>query len=247
MNISERVYWLTLISLFFIIAALIWFVFIPYQLLEYNLAVNLFTSSIFTVLTIVFISWLFSLREKAEWHAVRNEVFFRIKIELLTLFGMSVDYFEGGPELKTALMLEKDKTKNVELVANGLKNLGLSQMKKDNYTVMNFFKESNEIESFLNTDKRISDIQGIYSKHLPADITASLMKLQHYVWALDSLRKFHGSFNNLAVTSNALFLAFTDTYENVRVEMLKTPLLNILEEIHKLHSIKDLKFSYPPL
>ena len=76
MNISEKGYWLTLIAIFSIFAVLIWAVFIPKQFIEYNLGVNLFTSSIFTVLTIVFLSWLFDLREKAEWHQLEMRYFF---------------------------------------------------------------------------------------------------------------------------------------------------------------------------
>jgi hypothetical protein len=244
--VSERVYWILLITIFTTLALIIWLWLVPCQILEYNLAVNLFTSSIFMVATVISLSWLITIREKAEWQHVREEVFFRIRMELMTLFGSSVDYFEGGLELKASLMLEKEKIKNIELIGNALKNIRFSLLRKDNIAVTNFFNDLTEADAFLDSDKKISEIQGIYSKHLPANITESLMKIQHSIWALDYLRRFQGSFN-LSSSPVSPFFALKDTYENIRVELLKTPLSNILSEINELYSIKELKFTYPPL
>lgn len=231
---------------FSLFAAIIGLVLIPYQLIDYNLAVNLFTSSIFTVLTIIFLSWLFDLREKAEWHAVREEVFFLIKLELIGLFTITTDYFKGGVELKNSLMSEKDKERNIQLVGDSLKNLCLSSIRSDNYTVNDFFQQSKEIESFLDAGKKLSEIQVLYSRHLPAEITVSLMKIQQHIGALEYSKKFHTSFNKLS-PSDPLYTSFSKQYENIRIEMLKPSLVNILCEIKKLHSRKELEFSYPPL
>jgi glucan phosphoethanolaminetransferase (alkaline phosphatase superfamily) len=63
-HISLKIFWLALVVFFSAFALLIWVWLIPYGNLEYNLAVNLFTSSIFMVFTIVFLNVLFNARKK---------------------------------------------------------------------------------------------------------------------------------------------------------------------------------------
>jgi hypothetical protein len=244
--VSERVYWIILITIFTALALIIWLWLVPYQVLEYNLAVNLFTSSIFMVATVISLSWLISLREKAEWHAVREEVFFRIRLEISNLFDLAIEYFEGGFELKMQLMQEKDKQKNMDMIYNGLEKIGNSDITKNNLVVAHFFKDLQEIENFQNVDKNIANIQGIYSKHLPADITVSLMKLQHCIWALESYKKLDDNFGKLQNTiSGPLISTAKDILELNRLEMLKAPLVKLLKEIQILYSIEELKFNYP--
>jgi hypothetical protein len=141
MFLSEKLYWLILIAGFTAFATLLWFWLIPCQIIEYNLAVNLFTSSIFMVLTVVFLSWLFSLRERAEWNNVKNEVFFNIRLELATLFDEILEYLEGGLDLKISLYGEKDKQKNREMISSGLKKLIDSKIVPTSLAVSSFFKD----------------------------------------------------------------------------------------------------------
>ena len=79
MFVSERLYWIILIAFFTALALTIWLWLVPYQILEYNLSVNLFASSIFMVATVISLSWLISLREKAEWNVVKYAVHSRIQ------------------------------------------------------------------------------------------------------------------------------------------------------------------------
>ena len=73
------------------------------------------------------------------------------------------------------------------------------------------------------------------------------MKLQHCIWTLESFKKFNDSFNNSQLASNALISTAKDIFENNRVEMLKAPLVSLLEEIQTLYSIQELKFNYPAI
>lgn len=72
--LSEKAYWVILIVVFIGLALSIWFWLIPCGIVEYNLGVNLFTSSIFMLMTIVFLSWLFVFREKMYWKTVEKKV-----------------------------------------------------------------------------------------------------------------------------------------------------------------------------
>ena len=223
----------------------IWIILIPFHILEYNLGVNLFTSSIFTVLTILFLSWLFSLREKAEWKAVREEVYFQIKLELLTLFQMVADYFDEGFKLKNELLLEKDKVKNIGSLSLGLRNLRLTSVRKDNVYITNFFQFSDDIQNFRKVNSKLSEIQSLYSKHLPADITVSLIKIQNSISLIENCKLFNEQITNSSLTSHELLSSLKDSYDKIRVDMLNGSLNSMLEEIHKLHSSKELEFSFP--
>jgi hypothetical protein len=70
-------------------------------LIEYSLGVGIFTSSIFLVLTIIFLSYLFRIREIREWNRVKSVVYFRInkiaeKIETNMIHNFVLYEFKGG-------------------------------------------------------------------------------------------------------------------------------------------------------
>lgn len=69
--LSEKAYWIILIVAFTEFS-LVWFWLVPYRIVEYNLGANLFTGPIFMVLTIVFLSWLFTSGEKNQWSLVEE-------------------------------------------------------------------------------------------------------------------------------------------------------------------------------
>jgi len=71
---SEKLYWLILIAAFTGFGLLTWVWLIPDGIVEYNLGVNLLTSSVFMVFTIVFLSWLSRLREELQWKLARDQL-----------------------------------------------------------------------------------------------------------------------------------------------------------------------------
>jgi len=249
LNISEELYLIGIALVFLAISLFlgleIWVV--HNSFFEYTVWTDVFSSSIFLVLTILLLSWLLKVREIREWHTVRDEVFFRIRLELSNLFDLATEYFEGGSSFKMELMEEKDKKKNMDMLVKGLEKLSNSDVVSSNLIVMDFFKNSWEMEDFQNADEKLANIQGLYSRHLPADITISLMKLQECIWTLDNLKKANDIFNKSTLISNLIASTAKDAYENNKVEMLKIPLVNLLKEIHVLYSIPELKFNYPPI
>jgi hypothetical protein len=72
--VSEKLYWIILITVFTTVALIVWSYLFPNGVIDANLAANLFTSSIFMVLTVVFLSWLLNVREKSDWKIVEERV-----------------------------------------------------------------------------------------------------------------------------------------------------------------------------
>lgn len=240
-KISQKQYWVILVILFTAIslfmAGLLWI--FPPNTIGYDLAVGFLTSSFFMILTIVFFSWLLDVREKAEWYAVREEVYFKIRLELASLFIQVVDYFEGGIELKVLLMHEKEN--GIESLIQNLKRLRNSRLEPTNISL--FFNKGEEIQEFKIIERRLAETQGLYSKHLPANITVSLMKIQRSIWALDN---FKGLANGLAQASDIIPKNTLIDFENNKIELLKTQLVTLVEEMIQLFAKRELNFSFPP-
>lgn len=200
--------------------------------------------------TIIFLSWLFSLREKAEWNVVRNEVYFNIRLELASLFDEVIEYLKGGFDFKLTLWAEKDKEKNMSLISSGLNNLKNSKIDPESLAVSQFFKHRESLEPFLDVEKHLSDIQTKYSKHLPADITVSLIRIQQGIWGLEMVNTFSTKLQELSSRSPtplSLFLPqISKGFESIHLEMLQGPLIALTKELNLLYSNVQLRFSYPP-
>jgi len=97
--LSERNYWILLIFFLSGFALLIWLWLIPYGIVEYNLGVNLFTSSIFMALTVVFMSLLIDLREKRRWKSVENGVYQKIGWHMKNILSEFTYLLNFPPEL----------------------------------------------------------------------------------------------------------------------------------------------------
>ena len=80
--LSEKSYWIILIIGLIIFVSLIEFMLIPYEILDYNLGINLISEGIGILFTIIFLTWLFSLRESRQWKPVEDEVIRRIGVRL---------------------------------------------------------------------------------------------------------------------------------------------------------------------
>jgi len=96
---SEKVYWFFLIMLFGVFALLIWFWFIPKEIVEYNLGVNLLTGSVFMVLTVIFLSYLSNLRQQNEWKIVKERVYDTISWHTKSIAAYFSDFLDFPSEL----------------------------------------------------------------------------------------------------------------------------------------------------
>jgi hypothetical protein len=157
---------------------------------------------------------------------------------------------EGGLNFKFSLLAEMDKQKNIDLIALKLSSLKDAKIDSNSMAVSSFFKDRRALGVFLSVERRLGDIQSRYTKHLPADVTLSLIKLQQSIWALELLYTFHNKLfelsskpSTLAVTS---FLPLIlKEIESVRLDLLQAPLRALTKEIDLLYSKKQLRFNYP--
>lgn len=178
MSISERVYWLILITIFTVLAAVIWLILIPYQLIEYNLAINLLTSSVFTVITIVFLSVLFDLRQKAEWKRVKDLVYSKLKTETGVLTSHIFSYIAKTPkiiELQSSYPLfdiADTLPENIEIAMN------------ESFISVVFHEDSFWL--FSGPQKELALIQDRYFSFLSSEMVQSLMKIEDYLSDIQS-------------------------------------------------------------
>ncbi|MCJ7631966.1 hypothetical protein MUP77_06175 [Candidatus Bathyarchaeota archaeon] len=156
--ISERSYWILLIVLFAGFSLLVMFILIPYGVVEYNLGVNLFTSSVFMVLTIFFLTWMINLQEK------KRSKFFQATVQ-----SRIADHINVLSTWVQILALEKDK-KLSGLVKNDIKERRqqLSQLSQIGESVLELQLKNELVE----LDRRIDVLLNMYEVvvHAPSNI-----------------------------------------------------------------------------
>lgn len=164
--LSERTYWIILIIAFSVIASLIWFWLIPYQIIEYNLGINLFTSSIFMVLTIIFLGWLLTLRERREWKFAKDRTLNQIKHLLKDAFFLLQNLCEipDSPDSKRSLLSELANQKRIPL----RKDI-TSYLSKEDYNIDGY------IEAFDEIADELKDIERYYSTFLEPKLLCNLL------------------------------------------------------------------------
>src|SRR3990170_7165336 len=107
---SERSYWILLIALFTGFSLSVMFLLIPYHIIEYDLGIDLFTSSVFMVLTIIFLTWIINIQEK------KRSKFFQDRVQ-----SRIADYINILSTWVEMLATEKDK-KFTKLLKNEIKD-----------------------------------------------------------------------------------------------------------------------------
>jgi len=218
--LSEKTYLIILILGFTGITLFIWLMLIPYGIVEYNLGVNLFTSSIFMVLTIVFLSWLFNLREKQEWKNVEALVNKRIGKYHYSLFDILARFiypqiFRPHPN--------KEKVLEILKALNGTKKATLATHANQNYFSRPLDPLSEEqLEILFKLRKYIGNLEIKHSRFIKPKILMSLMEIEN---CLDIIEE---DFN--------LFKKFPGSGKAVKEEIAKS-ILMIMKEIYKIHKM----------
>jgi len=217
--LSEKIYWIILIVAFAGFALSIWLVLIPYEVVEYNLGVNLFTSSIFMVLTVIFLSLLANLRERREWKNVETWVKRKMGEQLYYLFNIlaRVIYpkqFSPDPPKEQMLTILK----------------ALNEMKEATLTeyAYNYFPKPLDDLSVYQLDvlfrfkRYLSDLETKYFRFFKSEICLSLMEIQTLLNSIEAdfslVKRFEGS-------------------QNVVEKSMSESILRIMKEIYKLHKM----------
>ncbi len=185
--ISETAYLLLITTAFSLLSAIlaieIWV--LPVKFIEYGLAISLFTSSIFLVLTIVFLSLLLTIREKREWKRIHKIVYEQIQSTIESLFDSILTNVEHGTEIRIKITrdrLDQDK---------GDQNAGklyfhqlelLTMLKPRPWGGAEFLSMDNEWfnESFNLNLQKIKDIQLRYPK-LPTEVIEFLVRISQEI------------------------------------------------------------------
>lgn len=96
-------------------------------ILEYNLAIGLFTSLLTTSLTVIFINFVLSYRKQKQWKEVRDNALFEIAVEMMSIFSEIIELVDGSFNALTFKMTITS-TKD----PNARKTLILSKIKEYN-------------------------------------------------------------------------------------------------------------------
>jgi hypothetical protein len=168
--LSEKSYWIILILSFTIFALSIWIFLIPYHILEYSLGVGFFTSAIFMVLTIVFLSWLFNLRETRQWEHVKKRVLKLLGLELTSLARFFMMMFH---ETINKPLWSSDKA-----FLDTLEELNNQSKLNVSDTWISMLSSGEFAGIFEDYEKRLSDIEDRYFRFLDYRLVDSLMEIR---------------------------------------------------------------------
>ncbi len=243
--LSEKIYWIILIVGLIVFVSLIGLVLIPCRILDYNLGINLISESIGILFTIVFLTWLFNLREKNQWKVVENEVYSDIQMEIASLFNAILDYVEGGLKLKVTALGKQDKEtrKKSLIVLQELKDT--EKMKLNDVLLYTLLENRNSTEIFSEIARRLSDIERKYSKFLSAEITLSLMRLQIAIQGLNGVLTLYSKYSKSKLIRKTLPKKLEAEIMKIDyAELVGFSFKRLIEEIHKLHRI-GIEFTYP--
>jgi hypothetical protein len=241
--LSERTQWIILFLVFFAISLVIGFWIIPYRLLEYNLAINLLTSSIFTAITVGLISWFVNLADTIRWKKVENEVHWDIEFALSEIFQGILSSVENGYAIKLSAMTLQNKEDRKKSYLIQLRNLkDAKEIKLDQMYLKLFLEHESALEPFSSVSKRLGETQIKYSRFLSPGLTISLMNIQRSIFALETTSQMVASFKRMAASFNRLPKELTvkisqmseEKLEAVIQQSISTTFKKMIEEIYKM-------------
>lgn len=239
---SERTYWIILIAGILFFASLIGLVFIPYEIVDYNLGINLISESVGMLFTIVFLSWLFSLRAKREWRAVRDSVYTHIRNHLSSIFYGILSFAENGfSEAQKYLLNIKDEDNGKKYIHTQLRKLkDAKKIALDSKMLSIFLKDRSFLDNFVEMARRLGDIEDKYSRFLSPQLVISLINIQDATRVLEGSFEMNRSFH-IPPTNDRKWAA---KVESVISDMVSVSFKLLIEEIYKLHEM-GIELPYP--
>jgi len=246
--LSERTQWIILFLVFFAISLVIGFLIIPYRLLEYNLAINLLTSSIFTAITVGLLSWFLNLSDTIRWKKVENEVHWDIEFALTEIFQGILSSIENGNAIRLSAMTLQNKEDRKKSYLIQLRNLkDAKEIKLDQMYLKLFLQEyESALEPFSSVSRRLSDTQIKYHRFLSPELTLSLMNVQHLIFALETTSQMFTSFKRAVASFNKLPKELAgkipqmseEKLEAVIQQSISTTFKKMIEEIYKMSQMR---------
>jgi hypothetical protein len=213
--LSERSYWIILIVGFAGFALSIWFILIPYGVVEYNLGVNLFTSSIFMVFTIVLLGWLLNLREKREWKPIVSRMIERIRDCLNSLFTLLQNLCEISENKHETALMELAKADKI-LLRNDISEY----LSRDGYDLEGYIGSMEEYSEILH------DIRMEYLRFMDSKLMDSLIVIE------DRCRDLAFNFKTL---TRIEFGPYKDSEKAFFEDVISPLVQEVIKEIQKIH------------
>jgi len=112
-DITDNIYLILFFSAFFILS-IVFLLLGLNNVMEYSLAIGLFTSFLTTSLTVIFLNFVLSFRRQKQWKEVRDNAFFEISVEIATIFSVILDLVEG-PFAALSFKMTLNNTKDVSI------------------------------------------------------------------------------------------------------------------------------------
>lgn len=246
-HVSLRIFWLALVVFFSALALLIWVWLIPYGILEYNLGVNLFTSSIFMVLTIVFLYVLLNAREESEWKAVKDYVKMGIQEELGALFNEMLNYVENGLAIKFSLMSSQDrKTANETALSELQKLKDAKELKLLEKELAILLGRESELKAFSEISKNLNEVQIKYSRFLLPQLVLSLMKIRDSIRLLEYTAQMQGIEKNLSTFPDTPMLVKDEIPKMTSALIPKIVAISFKNMIGEIDNIHKMGIEFSP-
>jgi hypothetical protein len=189
------------------------------------------------VLTVVFLNWLFVVREGKEWKAVKGEVYSMVQDELGILFLKILDYTENGPNLKISVLRLDRKIRNEAYFSELCKLKEMTELKL-NTSELKLLLEDKDLRPFSDVVQNLSSLELKYSRFLPSELTLAIMKIQQSIRLLEY-------YSELQIKSEELGPMAKELVSKPLQEMLTTvtPAItsrvfkSLIEEIHRIHKM----------
>ena len=222
---------------------LVVFAFIPYEILDYNLGINLISESIGILITIVFLSWLFSLRKKKEWKIVKDEVYNNIQENLSAIIDGIFAILDKDVETWMSLLSIEDwENRSKALFTELCKLRDAKEIRINPLKLKVFLVDRESRETFLTVAKQLSDIQIKYSRFLDPKLTIALMKIQRSIFLLERTSYLH---NLLKKTSEEIPKQLREIFppqnillpEELYTKSVSLAFKELIEQIYNLHAM----------
>jgi hypothetical protein len=216
-----------------------------------DMAVNLLTGSIFTIFTVVFLTWLIRIREVNQWKLVEKKVLDRVASHLYETFESIYLYFlEPGPKMPDEFekrVAAADKMdfgiKREKLLSSLFVEYYASQMEielgeesgmdflqnPDLEAAQNFMQEFDDENDYL--EHTISE----YSRFLPPDLFNSIMEIEDGLQGIVTICR-----GIVHIDLPSLKHSHPEVFENIRQldeKALRDSIHKIAKEIYKLNKI----------
>jgi hypothetical protein len=167
--ISLRAYWILVVTSLIVFICGVWFVLVPFHIIDGNLGTDLIIQAGGTLFTIVFLTTLVAWAENSHWKSIKDRVISRLKWQLYIMSYDIMGFFEGlTPYLGTLVI--------PEYFVPALKKGGEEAIPLDEKYYEAAF--SNRRAAFVEWSNYLDSLETKYSRFLGFQILYSVMKIQ---------------------------------------------------------------------